>query len=169
MCKDTAPLSARRDVVVFQTPPLERDMEVTGRLIVKLWASSDGPDTDFTAKLIDVYPPSADFPEGVELNIGDSIVRARYRESLAKPKMLTPGKPAEFTIELYPTSLLFRRGHRIRLDISSSNFPRFDVNPNTGEPLNQNQRWRVAQNTIYHDAQHPSRIILPVIPVTAPQ
>ena len=166
MCKDTLPLSARQDVVVFQTPPLDRDVEVTGRLVVKLWASSNATDTDFTAKLIDVYPPSRDFPAGVDLNIGDSIVRGRYRESLATAKMLVPGRPAEFTIEMYPTSLVFRRGHRIRLDISSSNFPRFDVNPNTGEPLNRNRRWRVANNTIYHDAQHPSRIILPIIPAS---
>ena len=169
LCKDTLPLSARQDVVVFQTPPLDQDVEVTGRLVVKLWASSNAPDTDFTAKLIDVYPPSKDFPAGVDLNIGDSIVRGRYRESLATAKVLVPGRPAEFTIEMYPTSLVFRRGHRIRLDISSSNFPRFDVNPNTGEPLNQNRRWRIAENTIYHDAQHPSRIVLPIIPVNAPQ
>jgi uncharacterized protein len=163
LCKDTLPLSARPDVVVFQTPVLAQDIEVTGPLVVKLWASSDGPDTDFTAKLVDVYPPSRDFPAGVDLNVADSIVRARYRESLSSAKMLEPGRPAEFTIEMYPTSLVFRRGHRIRVDISSSNFPRFDVNPNTGEPLNQNRNWRVAQNAVYHDAQHPSRIILPII------
>jgi len=164
LCKNTLPLSARQDVVVFQTPPLERDVEVTGRLVVKLWAASNAPDTDFTAKLIDVYPPSRDFPSGVDLNIGDSIVRARYRESLTTAKMLEADRPGEFTIEMYPTSLVFRRGHRIRLDVSSSNFPRFDVNPNTGEPLNRNRRWRIADNTVYHDAQHPSRIILPIIP-----
>jgi putative CocE/NonD family hydrolase len=163
-CADTLPFSARPDVLVFQSPPLEHDVEVTGRLIVKLWASSDGPDTDFTAKLIDVYPPNRDFPAGVDLNVGDSVVRARYRESLGVAKPLTPGQPYEFTIEMYPTSLVFKRGHRIRLDISSSNFPRFDVNPNTGEPLNQHRRWRVAENSIYHDAQHPSRILLPIIP-----
>ena len=165
LCSDTLPLSARPDVVVFQTPPLERDIEVTGRLVVKLWASSDGPDTDFTAKLVDVYPPSADYPAGVDLNVGDSIVRARYRESLKTSKPLEPGEPYEFTIEMYPTSLVFRRGHRIRVDISSSNFPRFDVNPNTGEPLNEQRRSRVAVNSIYHDRQHPSRITLPVIPI----
>jgi putative CocE/NonD family hydrolase len=164
LCRDTLPLSARQDVVVFQTPPLRDDVEVTGRLVVKLWASSNAPDTDFTAKLIDVYPPSRDFPSGVDLNIGDSIVRARYRESLKSAKLLEADRPVEFTIEMYPTSLVFRRGHRIRLDISSSNFPRFDVNPNTGEPLNQNRRWRIADNSVYHDAQHPSRIILPIIP-----
>lgn len=162
-CEDSLPFSARADVLVFQTPPLERDVEVTGRLIVKLWAASDGLDTDFTAKLIDVYPPNRDFPAGVDLNVGDSIIRARYRESLKVAKPLTPGQPYEFTIEMYPTSLVFKRGHRIRLDISSSNFPRFDVNPNTGEPLNQQRRWRVAENSIYHDPQHPSRILLPVV------
>ena len=167
LCSDTLPLSARPDVIVFQTPPLDRDVEVTGRLIVKLWANSDGPDTDFTAKLVDVYPPNADYPAGVDLNIGDSIVRARYRESLKTSKPLEPGKPYEFTIELYPTSLVFRRGHRIRVDISSSNFPRFDVNPNTGEALNEQRRSRVAVNSIYHDPQHPSRITLPIIPTPA--
>ena len=88
LCKDTLPLSARQDVVVFQTPPLQEDVEVTGRLVVKLWASSNAPDTDFTAKLVDVYPPSRDYPSGVDLNIGDSIVRARYRESLKTAKLL---------------------------------------------------------------------------------
>jgi hypothetical protein len=114
--------------------------------------------------LIDVYPPSADFPAGVDLNIADSIVRARYRNSLSKAEPLAPGQPYEFTIEMYPTSLAFKRGHRIRLDVSSSNFPRFDVNPNTGEPLNDNRRWRVAENSVYFDPAHPSRIVLPVIP-----
>lgn len=164
LCKNTLPLSSRSDVLVYQTAPLEWDMEVTGRLVVKIWGSSDGPDTDFTAKLIDVYPPSAGYPAGIDLNVGDSIVRARYRESLERAKPLVPGQPVEFTIEMYPTSLVFRRGHRIRLDTSSSNFPRFDVNPNTGEPLAQQRGFRVALNSIYHDPAHPSRIILPVIP-----
>jgi putative CocE/NonD family hydrolase len=164
LCSDSKPLSARNDILVYQTPPLTRDTEVTGRLIVKLWAASNSPDTDFTAKLIDVYPPTTDFPAGVDFNIADSIVRARYHNGLGKAELLQPGRPYEFTIEMYPTSLLFKRGHRIRLDISSSNFPRFDVNPNTGEALNGNRRWRIAENTIYSDAQHPSHIILPVIP-----
>ena len=163
-CSDGSPFSSRPDVLVFQTPPLSEDIEVTGRLVVNLWASTDGRDTDFTAKLIDVYPPNADFPDGVALNISDSIVRGRYRKGPGKAELLTPGRPYEFTIEMYPTSLLFKKGHRIRLDISSSNFPRFDVNPNTGEPLNGNTRWRVATNTIYMDRQHPSRITLPIIP-----
>jgi putative CocE/NonD family hydrolase len=169
LCMDTRPLSARNDVVVFQTPPLDADAEVTGRLVVKLWASSDALDTDFTAKLVDVYPPNADFPYGVDLNIADSIVRARYRNGFGKAELLKPGQPYEFTIEMYPTSLVFKKGHRIRLDISSSNFPRFDVNPNTGEPLNDNRRTQVARNTIYLDAEHPSQIVLPVIPASAPK
>jgi uncharacterized protein len=164
LCSDTKPLSARNDVLVFQTPPLASDIEVTGRLIVRLWASSNAPDTDFTAKLVDVYPPNSDFPAGVDLNIADSIVRARYRNGSGKAELLEPNQPYEFTIEMYPTSLVFKPGHRIRLDISSSNFPRFDVNPNTGEPLNDNRRSQIAKNTIYLDSKHPSQIILPVIP-----
>jgi uncharacterized protein len=164
-CTDAAPLSSRDDVLVFSTAPLPQDLEVTGPLVVKLWASSDSPDTDFTAKLIDVYPPSSDFPAGIDLNIGDGIVRARYRNGpMTEAQMLERGKAYEFTIEMYPTSILFRRGHRIRLDISSSNFPRFDVNPNTGEPLNDNRSSRIAENTVYLDPAHPSRIMLPVIP-----
>jgi uncharacterized protein len=163
LCTDSKPLSARNDVLVFQTPPLEGPLEVTGRLIIKLWAASSALDTDFTAKLIDVYPPNADFPGGVDLSIADSIVRARYRHGPGKAELLKPGVPEEFTIEMYPTSLVFARGHRIRLDISSSNFPRFDVNPNTGEPLNDNRRWQVAENTVYLDSKHPSRIVLPVM------
>jgi len=163
LCPDSKPLSARNDVLVFQTGPLKSDLEVTGRLIVKLWASSNALDTDFTAKLIDVYPPNADFPGGVDLNVADSIVRARYRRGPGTAELLKPGQIYEFTIEMYPTSLVFQHGHRIRLDISSSNFPRFDVNPNTGEPLNDNRRWQVAENTVYLDARHPSQIVLPVV------
>jgi putative CocE/NonD family hydrolase len=163
-CEDERPLSARNDVLVFRTPPLDRDMEVTGRLIVNLWASSSTVDTDFTAKLVDVYPPSADFPGGFDLNVGDSIVRARYRDSLTRATPMKPGQVYAFTIELYPTSLVFKQGHRIRLDVSSSNFPRFDANPNTGEPLNDNRLWTVAENAIFHDPEHPSHILLPVVP-----
>lgn len=158
------PLSARNDVLVFQTEPLAQDTEVTGELEVKLWASSSALDTDFTAKLIDVYPPSEDFPGGFDLNIADGIVRARFRESLKQEKLMKPGEIYQFTIKLYPTSNVFKKGHRIRVDISSSNFPRFDVNPNTGEPLNDHRRCITAVNTIYHDRAHPSHILLPVIP-----
>ncbi|HUO12258.1 MAG TPA: CocE/NonD family hydrolase [Caulobacteraceae bacterium] len=168
-CTVDAPLADRPDVLVFQTEPLAEALEVVGPVVVKLWASSDGPDTDFTAKLVDVYPPNADFPDGLALNIGDGIVRARYRQSLNQAQMLEPGQPYEFTIELYPTALVFQKGHRIRVDISSSSFPRFDVNPNTGEPLNDNRRTQIAHNTIYLDSDHPSRIILPIIPAGSSQ
>jgi hypothetical protein len=163
------PLSARNDIVVFQTEPLAEDIEVTGELEVKLWASSSAVDTDFTAKLLDVYPPSPDFPGGFDLNITDGIVRARFRETLKKEKLMKPGTIYPFTIRLYPTSNVFKKGHRIRVDISSSNFPRFDVNPNTGEPLNDHRRVVTAVNTIHHDRAHPSHIVLPVIPRGASQ
>ena len=160
------PLSARNDVLVFQTEPLADDLEVTGEIAVKLWISSSAVDTDFTAKLIDVYPPSRDFPGGFDLNIGDGIVRARFRESLKYEKLMEPGEIYELTVKLYPTSNVFKKGHRIRVDVSSSNFPRFDLNPNTGEPLNDHRQKITAVNTVYHDREHPSHILLPVIPVS---
>ncbi len=163
-CKDSLPLSARRDVVVFLTPPLLQDVEVTGPIDVKLWASSSAVDTDFTAKLIDVHPPSPGFPAGIDMNLEDGIIRARFRNSLEKQEFMKPGEINELTIQLYPTANVFKAGHRIRLDISSSNFPRFDVNPNTGEPLNAHRRMVVATNTIYHDVAHPSNVLLPIIP-----
>ena len=162
------PLSARNDVLVFQSDPLAEDVEVTGELVVNLWISSTAPDTDFTAKLVDVYPPSADFAGGFDLNIGDGIARARFRESLARETLMEPGTIYPLSIKLYPTSNVFKRGHRIRVDVSSSNFPRFDVNPNTGEPLNDNRRTAVATNTVYHDAEHASHIVLPIVPAKSP-
>jgi putative CocE/NonD family hydrolase len=163
---DPIPLSARNDVLVFQSEPLAEDLEVTGEIEVKLWASSSAVDTDFTAKLLDVYPASPDFPGGFDLNIGDGIIRTRFREALKKEVFMQPGTVYPLTVKLYPTSNIFKRGHRVRVDVSSSNFPRFDVNPNTGEPLNNNRRTVVATNTIYHDAEHPSHILLPVIPAS---
>lgn len=159
----TMPLSARHDVLVFQTAPLPRDTEVTGPIEVKLWVSSDAPDTDFTAKLIDVYPASEDYPQGFALNITDGILRMRYRNSWEKPELMKPGEVFPITITLYPTSNVFARGHCIRLDVSSSNFPRFDVNPNTGEPLGKHRSTRVALNTVYHSARCPSQVVLPVV------
>ena len=158
------PLSSRHDVVVFQTPPLEQNQLAIGPVEVELWASSTAVDTDFTAKLVDVYPPSDDYPSGYALNIGDGIIRARYRDSREKAGFMNPGEVYRFTVALFPISNLFVKGHRIRLDISSSNFPRFDVNPNTGEPLGRNRRTQSAINTIYHDSEHPSRLILSVVP-----
>ena len=158
------PLSARNDVLVFQTEPLQEDVEVTGEIRVKFWASSSALDTDFTAKLVDVYPPNTDYPGGFDLNIGDGIMRARYRDSRTEEKLMTPSDVYEFEVRLYPTSNVFKKGHRIRVDLAGSNFPRFDVNPNTGEPLNENRRTMKAINTIYHDKSRPSHILLPVIP-----
>ena len=163
-CTEAVRLSSRRDVIVFMTPPLAADTEVTGPIDVKLWASSSSLDTDFTAKLIDVHPPTRGYPDGIDMNLEDGIIRARFRNSLERPELMQPGEIYQFTIQLYPTSNLFRAGHRIRLDISSSNFPRFDPNPNTGEALNAHTHTMVARNTIYHDAAHPSHVILPIIP-----
>ncbi len=162
--KKPIPLSSRNDVLVFQTEPLADDIEVTGEIEVKLWISSTAPDTDFTAKLVDVYPPSRDFPGGFDLNIGDGIQRARFRETLKLETLMTPGTVYPLTVKLYPTSNVFKRGHRIRVDISSSNFPRFDVNPNTGEALAANRRIQTAVNTVYHNLTRPSHIVLPIIP-----
>ena len=157
------PLSARPDVLVFETDPLEEDIEVTGEIIANLWVSSDCVDTDFTIKLIDLYPPSYDFPEGYALNLTDGIIRARYRNSWEKPELMTPGQVVPVRIEAFPTSNLFKKGHRIRVDISSSNFPRFDVNPNTGAPEGQGLTRKIACNTVFADASRPSHIVLPII------
>lgn len=162
--QEPIPLSARNDVLVFQSEPLLEDLEVTGEIEVKLWVSSTAVDTDFTAKLIDVYPPNADFPAGFDLNLGDGIVRARFRDSLKKEKRMEPGQIYPITVKLYPTSNVFKRGHRIRVDVSSSNFPRFDVNPNTGEPLAEHRLSQTCVNTIHHDSEHPSHIVLPIVP-----
>ena len=157
-------LRDRPDVVAFETDPLENDTEVTGEVMVKLWVSSTAIDTDFTVKLVDVYPESEDYPEGYHLNLTDTILRARYRNSWTKPEMLTPEEPAELTITMWPISNVFKKGHRIRLDVSSSNFPRFDVNPNTGEPVGRHTKMVVAWNTVHTGSDFPSRIVLPVIP-----
>lgn len=161
-CADTLPLSARNDILVFQTASLGADIEVTGPIAVKLSVSSSAPDTDFTAKLIDIYPPSADYPAGYALNLTDGIIRARYRKSLEKAELMRPGEITEVKLQLYPTSNLFKKGHRIRLDISSSNFPRFDVNPNTGEPLNDNRRTAIATNKVYTGGVNASQLVLPI-------
>ena len=160
------PLASRGDVLVFQTDPLKEDVEVTGPLAVNLWISSSAVDTDFTAKLIDVYPPGEDYPSGYHMNLVDSIIRTRYRNGWETPEMMTPGEVYPVRIDLPPTSNLFKRGHRIRVDISSSNFPRFDVNPNTGEPVGRHTHSIVARNTVYLDPTRPSHIVLPIIPST---
>ena len=160
------PLRSRADVVVFLTEPLAEDMTVIGPIKVVLHASSNRTDTDFTAKLIDVYPSSEAWPGGFDMNLTDAIVRGRYRATRDHAVMLMPGRVYPFTIEPFPTANMFKKGHRIRVDISSSNFPRFDVNPNTGEPLGRNRREVTADNTIFHSALYPSHIILPLAPAT---
>jgi putative CocE/NonD family hydrolase len=148
----------RADVLVYSTPPLEREVEVTGPLSVTLWIASSAPDTDFTAKLVDVHP------DGTARAINDGILRARYRTSKSAPVLLTPGQPTQITIDVGATSNVFMAGHRIRLDISSSNFPRFDRNPNTGGTFGEDVVVRRAAQTVFHDAARTSRLILPVVP-----
>jgi len=157
-------LAERQDVLVFQTPALEADVEVTGPIAANLFISSDCPDTDFTIKLVDVHPPNADYPEGFAMNVADGILRVRYRDSWEKPSLMTPGTVYRIQVTAFPTSNLFVRGHRIRVDVSSSNFPHFDVNPNTGEPEARATSLRIATNRVYLDASRPSHIILPIIP-----
>lgn len=158
------PLETRPDVLVFQTEPLKEDVEVTGAITAELWISSDAVDTDFVVKLIDLYPPSEDYPAGYALNLTDGILRCRYRDSWEKPELMTPGQVYRIKVEAFPTSNLFKKGHRIRLDVSSSNFPRFDVNPNTGAPEGVGLTRKVARNTVHVDAARPSHVVLPIIP-----
>lgn len=159
------PLKARQDVVVFQTEPLPEDMEVTGPIVIKLYGSSTAVDTDFTAKLVDVYPSNADFPSGFDMILTDGIIRARYRGERQTGELIEPGTVYEFEIQPFATANVFKKGHRIRVDISSSNWPRFDVNPNTGEPLGLNRRKIKADNTIHHSPEYPSHVVLPLAPV----
>src|SRR6056297_891018 len=156
------PLSQRDDVLTFRTPPLEEAVEIAGPIRVRVFGETDGPDTDFTAKLIDEYPESEDYPDGYDLNLSDSICRARFRGYRDEPDLVEPGEVYEFYMEPYDTANVFEAGHRIRLDVSSSNFPRFDVNHNTGGPLYGGGEKRVATNAVHHDHDHPTRIELPV-------
>ncbi len=155
---DQTRIEEREDVLVYTTAALEQDVEVTGPVTLILWASSSARDTDFTAKLVDVNP------EAKAYNLCDGILRARYREGREKPALLTPGKPERFEIDLWVTSNLFKRGHHIRVEVSSSNFPRFDRNPNTGNAFGTDTELLSAKQTILHDAEHPSHLLLPVIP-----
>ena len=156
-------LADRADVLVFETAPLDRDTEVTGSIAAALHVSSSAVDTDFTIKLVDVYPATEDYPEGYALNLAHGILRARFRNSFEHPEPLEPHQVHAITIRAFPTSNLFRAGHRIRIEVSSSNFPHFDVNPNSD--------WRVAdaspvvaRNSIFVDRDHPSHILLPIVP-----
>jgi uncharacterized protein len=156
------PLASRPDVLVFQTASLSRPLRIVGPVEAELFVATDGPDTDFTAKLIDVHPPSTDYPRGYAMLLTDGILRLRYAEDAA-PRLRRPGEVVRARITLFPTANLFLPGHRLRLDISSSNFPKFDVNSNTGEPEGQARRTREAVNTVFVDASRPSRVVLPVL------
>jgi putative CocE/NonD family hydrolase len=155
---DQRPIEGRSDVLVYTTPPLESDIEVTGPVEVHLWAATSAPDTDFAAKLVDVGLC------GYARNVQDGIIRARYRGGIDEGKAIVSGQPYEYVIDLAVTSNVFKAGHCIRLEIASSNFPRFARNPNTSDPLGQGAELRPATQWILHDAGHPSHVVLPVIP-----
>lgn len=155
---DQGSVEDRQDVLVYTSETLIQEMEITGPIKVRLFAASSAPDTDFTAKLVDVRP------DGYAHNLQDGIIRASCRYSVAQPSPIKPGHVYEYEIDLWSTSHVLRPGHRLRLEISSSNFPRFDRNPNTGAPLGQDSRLAVANQTVYHSAAHPSHILLPIIP-----
>jgi putative CocE/NonD family hydrolase len=153
-------------VLAFQTEPLTEDTEVVGPLDVRLFVASSAVDTDFVAKLIDVYPPSGDYPDGYALLLSEGILRMRYRDDRPVADLIEPGRVYEIALDLQPTGNVFKRGHRIRLDVTSSCFPEFDANPNTGEPVGRHTHTLVAHQTLYHDADRASRIVLPIVPST---
>jgi putative CocE/NonD family hydrolase len=156
--QDQRPVEERNDVLVYTSAPLEQPLEITGPVTVALWASSSAVDTDFTAKLVDVHP------DGYAQNLLDGIIRARYRDSETTPQLMESGKPYPFTVDLWATSNVFLPGHCIRLEISSSNFPRFDRNLNTGEPFGEGTQGVSAQQTVFHQDDRASYVLLPVIP-----
>ena len=155
---DQRAVELRPDVLVFTSPPLKQDLEVTGPVRVVLYASTSAPDTYFTAKLVDV------FPNGEARNLTDGILRIRYRSSLEKAELAKPGDVYRLTIDAGVTSNVFLPGHRVRVEISSSNFPRFDRNLNTGEDQGHSTRMAKSTNTVYHDREHPSALVVPVVP-----
>jgi putative CocE/NonD family hydrolase len=135
---------------------------ITGNIKVNLHVSADTPDTDFFVKLIDVHPPSSDFPTGFALPITDGVLRARYRDSFSTPALMKPGEVYRLEFPLEPSANRFKAGHRIRVDICSSNFPSYDINRNTGDP--NDRHFRIARNTVWHAVKHPSAIVLPIAP-----
>jgi len=153
-----AEVEDRDDVLVYTSEVLSADLEVTGPVSLRLHAASSAPDTDFTAKLVDVRP------DGYAQNIVDGVIRARFRESQSAPSLITPDRVYEYTIDLWATSHVFKPGHRIRLEVSSSNFPRYDRNQNTGHDFGVDSEVRTAKQTIFHDGRYSSHLVLPVIP-----
>ena len=156
--QDQRPVEERRDVLVYTTDVLQEELEVTGPVKVVLYAASDAVDTDFVAKLVDVHP------DGSSYNMAEGILRARYRESLTQSTPLKPGQVYRLEIDLVGTSVAFLRGHRIRVQVTSSHFPQFDRNPNTGAAFGTTAAVKVAEQTIYHDGERASHVVLPVIP-----
>ena len=154
---DQRQVEERNDVLVFSTAALTEDIEVAGNIKLILYAATNCLDTDFTAKLVDVYP------DGQALNLCDGIIRARHRDSLENSKLLEKNKIYEYDIDCWVTANCFLKGHKIRIEVSSSNFPRFDRNPNTGHKFAEDSELKIASQTIYHDSKHPSRLILPVL------
>lgn len=153
------PATIRKDVLWYQTAPLREDLTIAGDVTAVLWVSSTAPDTDFVVKLLDIHPPTADYPTGYALLLSNGLLRARYREGFATPKPMAPGKVYRLEIPIDPVANRFRAGHRIAVHISSSNFPDSDINRNTGgDP--SDRRWQTADNTIHHDREHPSHIVL---------
>jgi hypothetical protein len=161
--KDQRAIAARQDYLRFETPVLAKPVEVTGRVYVDLWIETDAPDTDFMAKLVDVYP------DGYEALVLDAPIRVRYREGLDKEVFMKPGEVVRARIDLWSTSLVFNKGHKIAVHVTSSNNPRFDPNPNTGKRLRLDSETRVAVNRVHHDAAHPSRILLPIVRIYEPK
>jgi len=167
-CETSLPLWARPDVLTFQTEPLSRDVEITGPIEATLWFDTTAVDTDFIVKLIDVYPSNDDYPHGYAMNLADGVIRASYIEGFEERKLLSPGVTyrAHIRQELfYPTSNMFKAGHRIRLQIASSDFPAYDVNMGNGTARDEIDVPVVARNTIHHDVNYPSHILLPMIPL----
>jgi putative CocE/NonD family hydrolase len=162
------PLAVRPDVLIFESPVLQEDLVICGAVVIRLFVSSDCPDTDFTAKLVDCYPPGDDNPDGYAMNITDGIFRMRYREGWDREVMLQPDAVYEARIEPFATCNLFAAGHRLRIDISSSNFPMFDVNPNTGAAAADAAAYRVATNRLHIGASpgQCSELLLPVAPAS---
>ncbi|WP_033319874.1 CocE/NonD family hydrolase [Streptomyces yerevanensis] len=158
------PLNSRPDVISLTTPPLTEPLTVTGPVTARLFISSSAPDTDFTVKLIDVHPPNEDYPHGFAMNLTEGIFRCRFHKSFEHPEPLSPGEVYEIRIPAPDTANRFEAGHRLRVDISSSDFPRFDVNSNTGEPEALTRRKVVATNRVHMDAAHPSAVLLWVGP-----
>ena len=155
---DQREIEGRKDVLVYTSEKLTEPLEVTGPVKVVLYAASSATDTDWTAKLVDVHA------DGRAFNLCDGIIRARYRQSLVKAELLEPNKVYRYDIDLWATSNVFLPGHRLRVEVSSSNFPRFDRNPNAGHRFGVDAELRKANQTVYHDQEYPSHILLPVIP-----